>query len=98
MFKKIDTDEALIVEGGVYKPAEVYAGPEHGLFVKAKGGFVRIKSDGSTSHTSVKVQTLARNAPLWQDKWGRLCHADGSGHRPVQLTNGGGDALALPAK
>lgn len=94
MFKKIDTDEAITVERGVYKLCEVYEGPDGGLFVKAKGGFVRIKSRGDTSHPTVKVQTLLREGPLFQDQWGRLCVEPGERRKPVALTNS--DVLAIP--
>lgn len=86
MFKRIDEDEALIVERGVYKPAEIYAGPGDGLYIKAKGGFVRIKSNGSTSHDTVKLQTLMREGPLYQDQFGRLCFSPGDGRKDCLLT------------
>jgi len=97
MFKKIETDEALIVERGVYKMAEVYEGPDGGLYIKAKGGFVRVKEKGDTSHSAVAVQTLAREGPLFRDTWGRLCvTAEGpEARKPVALSNDGG-RLALP--
>lgn len=97
MFKRLTEDEALIVERGVYKTAEVYEGPEGGLFVKAKGGFVRVKTTGATSHETVKVQMLQREGPLYQDRFGRLCAAPGLERAPVLLTAGGSETLALPA-
>lgn len=96
MFKRLTEDEALIVERGVYRTAEVYEGPEGGLFVKAKGGFVRVKATGATSHDAVKVQTLQREGPVWQDQWGRLCAAPGDSRKPTMLTNAGEGVLALP--
>lgn len=85
MFKRLDDDEALIVERGVYKSAEVYSGPGGGLFVKAKGGFVRLKADGSTSHDSVRMQMLQRNSTLYQDRFARLCAVPGENTKEVEL-------------
>lgn len=99
MFKHIDTDEALIVERGVFKPAEVYEGPDGGLYVKAKGGFVRLKSDGSTSHSTVKVKSLAREGPLYRDAWQRLSVSPGTDRKACLLAppSESDGPLALPA-
>ena len=86
MFQKNDEDEALIVENGVYKPVEVYTGPDGGLYAKAKGGFVRIKKDGSTSAPSVKLNLLHREAPLWADQFGRLTATGGGKRKQVMIT------------
>lgn len=85
MFKRIDDDEALIVENGVYRPAEVYEGPGGGLYLKAKGGFVRVKNNGSTSHPTVKLHTLARDAALFTDQFGRLCVTTAPDRKEVQI-------------
>lgn len=99
MFKKIETDEALIVERGVYRPAEVYEGPEGGLYAKAKGGFVRLKANGSTSHPTVSCNTLARDGALYQDQFGRLAVSAGEGRKVCALAPPSGDGngpIALP--
>lgn len=83
MFTKIHEDGALTYDGGVYRQADVYAGPDGALFVNAKGGFVRVRADGGTSHPSVKVVTLMREAPLYQDQWQRLYVAPGHDRREV---------------
>lgn len=88
MFKRIDDDEAVIVENGVFRPAEVYE-RDGLLFVKAKGGFVRVKADGSTSHPNVRVETLAREGPLYKDAFGRLAVSMADGRKPVMLTHSG---------
>lgn len=97
MFKKIDEDDALIVDQGVYRTTEMYEGPEGGLFAKAKGGFVRVKANGATSHSSVKLQLLHREGPVYQDRFGRLCVTAGADRREVMLTQDGGITLARPA-
>jgi len=98
MFKRIETDEALIVERGVYKPVEVYEGPDGGLFVKTKGGYVRVKARGDTSHGAVMVQRLMREGPLFQDQWGRLCVEGGGKRKAVLLSNSDMLALSAPEK
>lgn len=85
MFKKIDDDEALVVEAGVYKPVELYE-MNGALFAKCKGGFVRLKANGSTSHSNVKLMTLHREGQLFQDKFGRLCTEGGDGRRELFLS------------
>jgi len=95
MFQKNDEDEALIVERGVYKPVEVYTGPEDGLYVKAKGGFVRIKKDGSTSSINVRLTLLHREGPLFTDQFGRLTAIGGGKRKPVMITSDESGALKL---
>ena len=98
MFTHVPEDEALIVEGGVYKPAEVYLGPEGGLYLKTKGGFVRLKDRGATSHPKVKAIKLAREGDLFMDRWGRLCGTTAPDRTPIHLTEEpDGTLLALPA-
>ena len=95
MFKKLEEDEALIVERGVYKMAEVYEGPDGGLFVKAKGGFVRVRGNGSTSHETVRLETLHREGELYQDQFGRLCTNAGQGRRRTFIEMRGSDMKLL---
>jgi hypothetical protein len=97
MFKRLSEDEALIVDRGVFRPAEVYEGPDGGLFIKAKGGFLRVKTNGATSHESVKVQTLQREGMLYQDRFGRLCVAPGPERAQVMVTGATEGPIALPA-
>ena len=85
MFKKIDTDQALIVSGGVFKPTDVYVGPEGGLYVSAKGGFIRVMEKGATSSKGVDIVRLHRDGPLFRDQFGRLAVEDGMGRKAVRL-------------
>jgi len=100
MFKKIDEDEALMQINGVYKPVELYE-LNGCLFAAVAGGFVRLKGNGSTSMPKMKVITLLREGPLFQDTFGRLCVEGGEGRREVMLTNTGeisgvADIASLP--
>lgn len=85
MFKRIETDEALIYERGVFKIAEVYEGPDGGLYVKAKGGFLRVKRNGATSHDAVKLERLYREGALYADSFDRLSVSSAKGRKPVFL-------------
>lgn len=82
MFKRIDGDEALIVQKGVYLAADLYE-MDGGLFAKAKGGFIRLKADGSTSHSDVRVQKLITDRPLFCNRFSQLCTQDGEGRKEV---------------
>lgn len=99
MFKKLEEDEALIVERGVYRSAALYE-LNGALFIQAKGGFVRAKTNGSTSHATVRLYTLMREGPLYQDRFGRLCIEDGPDRTEVELSFDGDQAvltIAAPA-
>lgn len=86
MFKKLELDKALIVtKSGVYKPTDVYEGPEGGLYVAASGGFVRVYERGSTSSGTINLHMLHRDGPLFRDPHGRLCVTGEGGRKPVQL-------------
>lgn len=88
MFKHLEDDEAVVVENGVYRPVPLYE-RNGGLYAGIKGGFVRIKANGATSHPGVRLDVLYRDGPLWQDRFGRVCVADGEGHRPLALMDDG---------
>jgi len=93
MFKQIEDAEALIVTAGIYKPTQVFEGPGGGLFVRANGGFARIKENGSTSNDRIKLDNLLYEGVLYRDQWGRLCAQGGGKRKPLQLA--GGDELKL---
>ena len=98
MFKNLPEDEAVLIENGVYRTAKIYQRSDGSLFAQAKGGFVRLKADGSTSHDKVRLETLHREAPLFKDRFGRLCTAPGSGRTEVQLIVEEGEPLRLAPK
>lgn len=78
MFKHLEGQIAVLVEGGVYKQADVYA---RGGFVYAKSGagFVRLYADGSTTKAKCRIDTLHFDGRLFKDKFGRLCDASVDG-------------------
>jgi hypothetical protein len=99
MFKKIDTDQALIVQKGLFKPVDVYEGPEGGLYIKIGSGYARIRQNGSTSVEGVALQMLHRDEPVFKDAFGRLCTTGGDGRKPMSLTaDNEGRPLLIEAK
>lgn len=90
MFKKIETDNAIIVKGGVYKQADVYEF-QGGLYLKANGGFVRVNANGGTSVSGLSLHTIMREGSIYADPWGRLCVDDGPKRKTVLLEGQGDD-------
>lgn len=88
MFQKIEDDEAVIVENGVYRTAEVYE-YNGGLYLRAKGGFVRLKADGSTSASRVRLECLHRDGPLFRDRFGRIRVSPNEGSKAISLGDDG---------
>jgi len=83
MFKQIEGDSAIIVEGGVYKHADLYTRGDY-LFAKTGGGFVRLYADGSTSKPKCRIDTLATPIPLFRDNFGRLCDGSVKSSVPIE--------------
>ena len=94
MFRKLEGDTALLVQGGVYKPADLYE-MDGKLFAQASGGFVRLKTDGTTSKQGVAFHALTTEEPLFTDRFGRLCVAAGDGR--TALAPGQAQRLMLEA-
>ena len=82
MFKQIEGENAIIVESGVFKQADLYVRDGY-LYAKTGGGFVRLYADGSTSKAKCRLDVLAFDKPLCVDKLGRLCDASVSGARSL---------------
>ncbi len=83
MFKQIEGENAIIVEGGVFKQADLYTRDGY-LYAKASGGFVRLYADGSTSKAKCRLDVMTFDKPLCADKFGRLCDASESGARSLE--------------
>jgi hypothetical protein len=74
LFVECSGDVAVIHSKGVYKQVPLYI--RNGFFyAKANGGFIKLNSDGSTSHPGVRLETITvENIPtLATDAMGRLC-------------------------
>lgn len=88
-FKPVEPEGqvAIIVKGGVYQQAPLYTRNGY-LFAKVGSGFVRLASNGSTSHASTRIDSLVFDGHLRQDSFGRLCDASVSGSKalPEQQT------------
>jgi hypothetical protein len=85
MFQIIEGETAVIREGGVYKEVQLATRNGGELYVKAKGGFVRLYADGSTSAGSkCAIDTLALDTPLFKDRLGKLCIAPGENRTALE--------------
>jgi hypothetical protein len=83
-FQILEGEHAVIREGGVYKEVDIAVRNNGELYVKAKGGFIRLYADGSTSVGSkCTVDTLAIDAEFHKDSFGKLCVAPGKGRKPL---------------
>lgn len=75
-FQQIEGDAAILVQNGVYKQVDLYSRDGY-LFAKTQGGFVRLFSDGSTTHPKLRLDFLSYEGELGTDGLGRLVR---SGH------------------
>jgi hypothetical protein len=82
MFAKLEGDQALLLQSGVYKPADLYEF-NGALFAKTLGGFVRLYKSGATSKPAVSLIELHTNAPLWSDRFGRLAVTENEGYTAI---------------
>lgn len=92
MFKKLEGDRAMILQGGVFKECDLYSF-NGGLFAKASGGYIRLKADGTTSKEGVRLHHIEYDEPLFQDRFGRLSVECREGFKPVQIELDDGKVL-----
>lgn len=83
MFKQIEGENAIVVEGGVFKQTDLYTRDGY-LYAKAGGGFVRLYADGSTSKARCRLDVLTFDKPLRVDNFGRLCDASVTTSRALE--------------
>lgn len=88
MFSLIEEDEALLYVNGVYKVSKLYE-YRGGLYAGVPGGYIRLKTNGSTSVPSHRLEELHRDGHLFQDKWGRLCVLAADDRRRLELDEQG---------
>lgn len=82
-FRKIEGDTAIVSSGGVYRQCDLYDW-DGKLFAKAGGGFVRLKSNGSTSKDGLNIVHVMTDNPLLVDRFGRLCVTPGDGRKVLE--------------
>ena len=87
MFKKLEGDTALLKQGGVFKPCELYTF-QGGIYAKLGGGYVRLRADGTTSKDGVNFDYLEYDGPLFADRFSRLTAENGPKFRPIHICNG----------
>jgi hypothetical protein len=83
MFKQVEGENAIVVEGGVFKQADLYTRDGY-LYAKTAGGFVRLYADGSTSKAKCRLDVLTFDKPLCVDRLGRLCDTSVSDARSLE--------------
>lgn len=74
LFAKLEGDSVVLVSGGVYKVADLYARNGY-LFAAHAGGYVRLYANGSTSKDKCGIDTVLTERPLYADQFGRVCSA-----------------------
>lgn len=87
-FKPLEGDTVILLSGGVYKQCDLFTW-DGKLFAKFGGGFVRLREDATTTKPNVTFEHMEYNGPMYRDRFGRLCTAEGEGHTPVALGDGG---------
>ena len=71
LFQEIEGDVAIVMSGGVFKQVPLYT--RNGFFFAAvSGGYVRLKTDGSTSKPNMSLVHIETELALHQDRLGRL--------------------------
>jgi len=86
MFEIIPNEVAIVRQGGVYKEVGLAVRNNGELYVKVAGGFVRLYADGKTSLGSkMTLDTLAIDARLHKDTFGKLCITPGNGRKPLEV-------------
>tara|TARA_R110000751_G_scaffold220907_1_gene323512 strand:- start:265 stop:549 length:285 start_codon:yes stop_codon:yes gene_type:complete len=75
MFKKLEGDTIMLSNKGVYTVTELYT-YNGGLYAKVGSGFVRLRTNGTTSKTDVLIVTMETDIALYKDKLGRLATDD----------------------
>lgn len=94
MFKRIPDGEALIATGGVYKPADLYE-YRGKLFAKVGGGYILLKTNGSTSKEGTRLHELHYDGDLFQNPFGHVCSENGPDRKPVHITYSERDGVQL---
>lgn len=57
-FKEVEGEACVIIHKGTYRQCPVYTRDGY-LYAKVAGGFVRLMSDGSTTRTHTRLETIS---------------------------------------
>lgn len=87
MFNKLEGDAVILQQNGVFKEADLYEW-SGGLYAKASGGFVRLKADGTTTKSGVRIEHMETDRHLFRDRFNRLATRN-KGNKPVSLGDDG---------
>lgn len=86
LFQKIEGENAIIVQKGVYRQCELYE-RMGAVYAKVGTGFIRLYANGSTSQAISRLETLAYDGPLFADRLGRLTTQQTD--KPICVTDDG---------
>lgn len=71
MFKEITGDSVLLRHNGTFRVSPLYT-YRSGVYAKLGTGYVRLRTDNTTSKDGVAVEFLESDKLFGQDKFGRL--------------------------
>ena len=83
MFEELTGDSAVLVKGGVYRPCPLFKRVNGDLFARYGSGYVRLYATGGTSLDGMKIEVMHTEAPLFVDRFGRLCTTAGEGRKAL---------------
>lgn len=75
-FTKLSHMSAILLVSGIYREADVFAGPDDSLFANFGNGYLRLYVNGSTSKASVRIHQIYTMRPLYKTSFGYLTHAN----------------------
>lgn len=70
-FKQVEGEAAVLVSDGIYRQVDLYSRDGY-LFAKFGAGFVRLKADGSTSKSKLRLEHMSWTGGLFKDTFGNL--------------------------
>ena len=82
LFQELEGETCILYSAGVFTECAVYTRNHSELFAKAGSGFIRLNTDGSTSKSKYRLDTLTI-ASLHKDPFGRLLTTAGRNTKPL---------------
>lgn len=86
MFTKLEGDSVLLSSKGVYHPCDLYTF-NGALFAKTRGGYVRLRENGTTTKDGTNFTYLEYSGPLYADQFGRLTVVNGPKYKRLVIVN-----------
>lgn len=86
MFKPLEGDQVMLSKKGVHSVHDLYTW-QGKLFAKVGSGFIRLKTDGSTTGLDLKIVHMEFEGQLYKDRFGRLCTEENDQRQPIPMDN-----------